>query len=126
MSKLAIGSIGWFDLTVPNAVQVRDFYSAVVGWKADGFEMGGYQDFVMNEPESGKSIAGVCHARGTNQGLPAQWLLYITVESCERAAKKVVELGGQIVREPAKAGDMGRFCVIRDPAGAVCALFESA
>jgi predicted enzyme related to lactoylglutathione lyase len=124
--KPAVGSIGWFDLTVVNAVALRDFYASVVGWKPQGLDMGGYDDFVMNEPASGKAVAGVCHARGANAGLPPQWLLYITVKSCSRAAKRAVALGGKLLRKPTKLGPMGRYCVIRDPAGAVCALFEPA
>jgi len=30
--KPEIGSLGWFDLTVPDAEKVRDFYSKVIGW----------------------------------------------------------------------------------------------
>ena len=30
-----VGTIGWTDLTVPDADGLRDFYSAVVGWGAD-------------------------------------------------------------------------------------------
>jgi predicted enzyme related to lactoylglutathione lyase len=120
-----VGSIGWVDLTIADAPRVRDFYASVVGWKSEGLDMGGYQDFVMNEPASGKASAGVCHARGTNQGLPAQWLIYIVVESVEQSAARCRELGGTILREPTKMGPMGRFCVIRDPAGAVCSLFEA-
>jgi predicted enzyme related to lactoylglutathione lyase len=28
----AVGTIGWIDLTVPDAKSLRDFYSAVTGW----------------------------------------------------------------------------------------------
>lgn len=27
-----VGAIGWFDLAVPDAAPVRDFYAGVVGW----------------------------------------------------------------------------------------------
>ena len=47
------------------------------------FRYGGYADYCMNEPESGQTIAGVCHARGVNANLPPQWLLYITVANLE-------------------------------------------
>ena len=33
-------------------------------------------------------------------------------------------LGGKLRRAVESMGNMGRFCVIEDPAGAVCALFE--
>ncbi|PJA97553.1 MAG: glyoxalase, partial [Ignavibacteriales bacterium CG_4_9_14_3_um_filter_34_10] len=42
--KENIGSIGWIDLTVNNAEEVRDFYSKVIGWKSENVPMGDYFD----------------------------------------------------------------------------------
>ena len=120
-----VGKIGWIDLTVPDAAALRDFYQAVVGWRVEGVEMGGYQDYCML-PEEGGPVAGVCHARGVNTGLPAQWLLYITVANLEQSLSAVEARGGAIVRPTKVLGGHGRFAVVRDPAGAVCALFEKA
>jgi predicted enzyme related to lactoylglutathione lyase len=119
-----VGAIGWVDLTVADAGKVRDFYQEVVGWKSTPFDMGGYEDYVMLSPESGEAVSGVCHAQGDNAGLPAQWLMYITVADVEDSAHLVVANGGEILRPVQEAGDTGKFCVIKDPAGAVCALFE--
>lgn len=117
-----IGSITWFDLTVPDAEAVRDFYAAVVGWRPEPVDMGGYADFMMNAPDSGRGIAGVCHARGSNADLPPRWLLYITVADVEAAAARCEAEGGEVVVAPRGLAG-GRFCVIRDPAGAVVALY---
>ncbi|MEK7466526.1 MAG: VOC family protein [Planctomycetota bacterium] len=116
------GSITWFDLTVRDAPRLRDFYRKVAGWKSVGLDMGGYQDFCMNMPKSGKTVAGICHARGGNRGLPAQWLLYINVPSLKKAIATARKNGGKVVHGPRNMG--GKMAVIRDPAGAVCALFE--
>ena len=124
--KPEIGSITWTDLTVNNASEVKEFYSKVVGWKSDAFDMGGYNDFNMNTPESGETTAGICHARGGNTGLPSQWLIYITVENVDNSAALCKKLGGKVVVEPKEMGNYGRFCVIEDPAGAVAALFQPA
>ncbi|MEK7282586.1 MAG: VOC family protein [Acidobacteriota bacterium] len=121
-----IGSIGWVDLTVQAAGEVRGIYEAVVGWKSSGLDMGGYSDYVMSLPRGGRTVAGICHARGSNADLPAQWLVYITVEDVDRSAERCVELGGQVLAGPREMGAHGRFCVIRDPAGAVAALFTPA
>jgi len=126
LSKPEIGSIGWVDLTVPNAGEVRDFYAQVVGWKPQGLDMGGYEDFVMAAPGSGEGKAGICHARGGNAGLPSVWLVYLMVEDLDASAARCVELGGKILAPARSAGPSGRFCVIQDPAGAVAALFQSA
>lgn len=121
------GTVGWIDLTVPNAEETRDFYTAVVGWKHEGCDMGGYQDYVMSPPEAGATpAAGICHARGANAGLPACWLVYFIVEDLDAAAAKVAMNGGTIVRPPAEMGGYGRFAVIRDPSGAACVIFQPA
>ena len=44
------GRIGWIDLTVPDAVAIRDFYREVAGWTASAVNMGGYDDYCMNPP----------------------------------------------------------------------------
>lgn len=121
-----IGTISWTDLTVPEAGEISEFYSRVTGWKPEPVDMGGYDDFTMSAPDSGTPVAGVCHARGSNAALPPQWLIYIIVEDVERSATRVSELGGEIVVAPKSMGSHGRYCVIRDPAGAVSALFEPA
>ena len=71
MSSDDLGTIGWRDLTVENAVQIRDFYSDVVGWQHSPVAMGDYDDFNMLAG-NGETVAGICHARGGNAGLPAQ------------------------------------------------------
>jgi uncharacterized protein len=116
-----IGTIGWMDLTVEDAEAVRDFYRAVVGWEAEPVTMDGYADFNMTS--EGEVVAGICHARGGNRDLPAQWLIYITVENVEAAAKRCAEKGGTVVVEPRPLGG-GFFCVVQDPAGAVAALYQ--
>lgn len=120
--KPEIGSIVWTDLTVPDAEAVRDFYSAVVGWKPDAVDMGEYSDFNMCAPETGTPAVGVCHARGGNSGLPAQWLIYITVDDVNRSVTACLEGGGKVLMEPKSMGAHGTYCVIEDPAGAVAAL----
>lgn len=120
----APGKITWVDLTGENANQLRDFYAKVVGWKVSPVSMGDYDDYCMTDPTDEDPVAGVCHARGTNAGLPAQWLIYITVENLDQSVASCTELGGKILVGPKDMGNHGRYCVIQDPAGAVSALFE--
>lgn len=119
----ALGSVTWRDLTVPDADAVRDFYSQVVGWKSTALSMGEYDDFCMNLPGAGETVAGICHARGSNANLPPQWLIYITVDNLDKSIERCRELGGDVLDGPRSLGE-GTFCVIRDPAGAVAALYQ--
>ena len=117
------GTIGWMDLTVEDAARVRQFYEAVAGWTAQEHPLEGYSDYVMMTP-GGAPAGGVCHARGANAALPPVWLIYIVVEDLDARVAKCQELGGQVVDGPRQAGS-GRFCVLRDPAGAAFALYEN-
>jgi len=121
--KNVVGKIGWVDLTVPDAESIRDFYAAVVGWKPSPVSMGSYEDFTMTSPTDESGCAGVCHARGANADMPAQWLVYIVVEDITAAISRCSELGGNVIAGPRRVGE-SHFCVIRDPAGAVCALYQ--
>lgn len=117
------GSIAWHDLTVPDAESVRDFYRDVAGWEPEGVDMGGYEDFQMLRPD-GEATAGVCWARGENAGLPAQWLMYIVVADLDSSLEAVRAHGGEVIAGPRGTGG-ARYAVIRDPAGAVAALYQT-
>ena len=119
------GRIGWVDLTVPDAQGVRDFYKAVVGWTVSEVPMGDYSDFCVHPSESEPPVAGICHARGSNAAVPPQWLIYITVTNLDASLASCLENGGKILAEPRKLGGAARFAVIKDPTGAVAALYES-
>jgi predicted enzyme related to lactoylglutathione lyase len=119
----ATGAITWTDLTVPNAEGVRDFYAAVVGWKPEEVPMAGYNDFAMKTP-AGTMVAGICHARGQNEALPPAWLVYIAVDDMIESLKAVVRGDGEILDGPREMGG-GVFACIKDPAGAVCALWQA-
>ncbi len=119
-----IGKVEWCDLTVDNAVEVRDFYTKVVGWKHQAVSMGDYDDFSINLPENDETVAGVCHARGPNKNMPAQWLMYVRVADVEASAKECIKSGGQVIEGPRPMGS-SNLCVIKDPAGAVLALISN-
>ncbi len=120
---MSTGHILWQDLTVPDAAPLRDFYSKVVGWTSEDVDMGGYADYSMNDAE-GNTVAGVCHARGTNSQVPPQWLIYIEVASVAEATERALAEGGKVVDGPRAMGE-GQFAVIQDPAGAVFAIIET-
>jgi len=120
-----LGVVAWTDLTVDDAATLRDFYRAVVGWEAVPVPMGAYADYQMNAAGTDQPVAGVCHRRGVNADLPPQWLIYVTVADIEASLQACTAGGGQVVAGPRGMGTYGRFCVIRDPAGAVLALLEA-
>lgn len=118
-----IGRIEWIDLTVPEASRLKDFYCAVVGWNSSEVDMGMYSDFNINLPGSFDTVAGICHARGGNENLPSQWLIYVRVADVKESIEKCQQKGGKVIDGPRRMAG-SNFCVIQDPAGAVMALMS--
>jgi len=122
----APGTIAWADLTVADADGVRDFYAQVTGWTPQALAMkGGYDDYVMNAPGSGQAVAGICHARGPNADIPPQWVMYIIVSDLDASLAECTARGGAVINGPKSMGGTARYAMIRDPAGAVAALYQT-
>lgn len=124
-TQATAGTIGWVDLTVADASGLRDFYKAVVGWTSSDVKMGEYNDYCMHSSPTSPPVAGICHARGQNANLPPQWLIYLVVADLDVSIKECRARGGEVLAGPHDMGGQGRFCVIRDPAGAVAALYSA-
>jgi uncharacterized protein len=122
-----VGRIYWLDLTVPDAEATRDFYRQVVGWSAQDVAMedGGerYADYNM-VGAGGSPVAGVCHARGVNVGLPPVWMIYLPVGDLAESLRRVEEEGGQIIKAVKGAGGEQVYAAIQDPVGANLSLIQ--
>lgn len=128
MDKQKIGSIISTDLTIENADTLRDFYREVIGWGIEEMPMkdedGTYADYIMKDSE-GNWAAGVCHSRGSNRGLPPQWIVYINVADVAASMNKCTELGGTVLRESRLADGTLQYALIQDPQGAVLAITKT-
>lgn len=123
MDKNKIGRIGWMDLTVNDAETVSEFYSEVIGWKKEGLSMGDYNDYVMKDAANDEGITGVCHAKGVNNYLPPQWIIYIGVADLDASLATCKKLGGKIIGNKRTMGGKETYCLIQDPAGAYMMLY---
>lgn len=123
----SVGRIAWLDLTVPDASATRDFYREVVGWSSedvairDGDDR--YADYNLLGHE-GRPVAGICHARGVNAGLPPVWMLYLPVGDLSESLRRVEEEGGQIVKSARSSDGETLYAAVQDPVGLVFALIE--
>lgn len=121
----SVGRIAWFDLTVPEAPGILEFYRAVVGWSVEEVELedeaGRYTDYLLSTPD-GTAVAGICHARGVNRAVPPVWLLYLPVGDLDESLERVIEGGGKVLERRTGADCSDVSAVIRDPVGAYLAL----
>jgi predicted enzyme related to lactoylglutathione lyase len=135
-----LGDMAWMDLSVPDAEQVKGFYQSILGWQSQAVAMTDkeekYNDFAMSPKASENNasqdietasnntfVTGVCHAKGANADMPATWLPYFLVADIELAVAKVQAEGGELITDIKSMGD-DKYVVIKDPAGAQCALYQ--
>jgi uncharacterized protein len=101
------GALVWNDLQTGDRAAANAFYSAVFGWTQQPF--GDRYDI---QQVDGEGVGGI----GESDGAPG-WQVYFAVADAHATAAKAVELGGEIVSEPADY-PYGRDTLLRDPHGA--------
>ena len=123
------GTVGWADLSTPDAARAIKFYSDVFGWKVvAGKDMSpaGPNDYAYIV--SGETmIGGIPPASMRNPHAPPHWMIYVEVADCAATVAKARALGATVHMDTtAIGGDTGWFAVLADPQGAVFALHTAA
>ena len=115
--SLKHGAFSWNELMTTDVKSARDFYVKLFGWETEEYPMEGVDYTVIKI--SGDDTGGIMSMPPEVQGMPPMWSIYVTVSDVDATAKQVVELGGTILRPPSDIPNVGRFCVLSDPQGAV-------
>ncbi len=118
----APGTFCWADLGTPDAVAATRFYTTLFGWTAEARPTESDAFYTMLHAD-GRSVAALYQQEAPPNG-PPHWLSYICVASVSDAAGRARGLGGAVLMEPFDVLDVGRMAMVRDPAGAVVALWE--
>jgi hypothetical protein len=108
----------WFDLTAGDGAVAREFYADLFGWTI-GPGAGDYLGWITDGEQP---WAGIIPADAATAG---RWLPYVVVDDLDAAAKRAVDLGGQVVRDKT-VGPAGTSVTVADPGGALVALFTPA
>jgi predicted enzyme related to lactoylglutathione lyase len=109
------GCMVWNELATADVARAAAFYGELLGWEAEP-DATGYATIRANGSVNG----GIRPLR--DDEAPA-WLVYFTTGSCDEAAARVRDAGGTVINGPMD-GTVGRIAVVRDPQGAVLALYE--
>lgn len=118
------GSPVWFEVMSQDIEATKAFYSEVFDF--DPTPMGEPMDedaergafvYYTNGPQE-QASSGMCDASGF---VPAEvgsfWRVYLAVESCDPAVRRVEELGGKLLDGPDDS-PFGRIATVADPQGA--------
>jgi predicted enzyme related to lactoylglutathione lyase len=116
------GRFVWYEDLAKDPKAAIDFYTEVVGWKAQPFEGG--NDYTMWVGSQGP-LGGVMKLpeEAAKMGTPPHWMAHVQVENVDATAALAKKLGGTIHKEPTDIPTVGRFAVIGDPQGAAVSIF---
>jgi uncharacterized protein YndB with AHSA1/START domain/predicted enzyme related to lactoylglutathione lyase len=113
------GRFSWNELLVDDVDKAKAFYTELLGWKTE--EMPGPMPYTLFT-QQGLGVAGLM--KKPMPDAPAQWLAYVSVESAEKSAQRVVELGGRVIKAPFEIPDVGSIAIVLDPEGVPFGLFQ--
>jgi predicted enzyme related to lactoylglutathione lyase len=117
------GCLGWNELQSREPEAAASFYAALFGWEMEPQEYDGKLAYVTIK-NADRSNGGIMPMTEQHGDAPPHWLPYFIVPSCDGAAAKVRELGGDVLAEPFNVIGTSRISIVSDPQGAAFALFE--
>ncbi|MFB3889365.1 MAG: VOC family protein [Candidatus Bathyarchaeia archaeon] len=117
-----------FEIPANDVQKLKTFYSSLFGWKIE--KMPGPTEYysILTVPVDAK---GMPQRPGVNGGMmkkqmPGQTALnYISVESIDEYAKKVVKLGGQVLHPKTEIPGIGWWALAADPDGNQFGMLQS-
>lgn len=112
------GAFSWFELMTSDPEAAKVFYGSLFGWTTEAMEMEGGMTYNVINVDGGDA-GGIMKMPPGAAGMPSMWGIYISVSDVDATAKSSVELGGQVLVPPRDIPEVGRFCVIQDPQGAL-------
>ena len=111
------------ELQTKDIPKAKEFYSRLFDWKLDDIPMPD-GDMLYTMINVGEGTGGGMFANMDPQ-VPPHWLAYVGVDDIEASTQKARDLGASVLQDVMKVGDYGWLSVIKDPTGAVIAMWKS-
>jgi uncharacterized protein len=121
----APGAFCWFELSTSDQQAAKNFYTSLFGWSVDDSPIGPDQFYSMFKI-NGRDV-GAAYTQQPDQaaqGVPPNWMVYVSVEDADATANRASSLGGTIVAPPFDVMEHGRMAVLQDPTGAMISIWQ--
>jgi predicted enzyme related to lactoylglutathione lyase len=121
----APGTFCWPELSTSDQNAAKKFYSALFGWTVNDSPMGPDAVYTIFQRD-GKDAAACATLmpEAKAQGVPPNWMAYLTVANADDTVKKAAQLGGKVLKDAFDVMDHGRMAVIQDPTGATFCVWQ--
>jgi uncharacterized protein len=111
------------ELASTDIAKAKTFYSSLFDWKTSDSDMGGGMIYTTFRPTNDSPGGGMM--QHPVPGAPSSWLPYVLVDDVNAANKKVVSLGGKVMKDTQEVPNLGWFSIITDPTGAHLGLWQT-
>jgi predicted enzyme related to lactoylglutathione lyase len=111
------GAFSWCELLTTDAVDAKRFYSRLFNWALEPAPMPGMEYTLVKY--GGEQMGGIMTIPPATDGMRPFWGVYVTVDDVDATARLAVEMGGKVCMPPHDIPQVGRFCVLQDPQGAM-------
>ena len=120
------GTFCWVELGTSDGEAAKKFYTQLFDWSFEDHPMGPGMVYTMLKLD-GKDVGALYQLSSemTSQGIPPNWMSYVSVTSADETTAKAKSLGATIMKEPFAVMTVGRMSVVQDPTGAVFALWQA-
>lgn len=118
-----VGAFCWNEIMTRDPQGAAAFYSEVFGWSPVAMDMGEFGTYTVFEADGQRVAGAMAMPKEVPAAAPAHWLHYIHHANVDAGCEEAQRLGGQVLHPPMSIPGVGRFASLRDPAGAVFALF---
>src|SRR6266850_508473 len=108
------GTFCWVELATTNGQAAKTFYTQLFGWDYVDNPVGPDMIYTMLKL-NGKDVGALYQLSPemAGQGIPPNWLSYVSVKSADETAAKARELGGSLKQEPFDVFTVGRMAVVQ-------------
>ena len=109
------------ELHTKDLPKARKFYGELFGWNLQDMPMpGGGGTYTMIDV--GEGVGG---GMMSDADVPPNWLAYVGVDDVRAKTAQAKSLGATVLQDILEVGEYGTMSVIRDPSGAVLALWQN-
>jgi predicted enzyme related to lactoylglutathione lyase len=121
----APGTFCSVDLETSDADGAKRFYGSLFGWEPEDVSPAEGMTYTILRRD-GDAVGGLFEppADRREAGIPPHWISYVSVESADATASRATELGGEVIAGPFDILDVGRMAMLRDPTGALFAVWQ--
>jgi predicted enzyme related to lactoylglutathione lyase len=118
------GALCWSELTTKDPKKAEAFYTALFGWVAKHSAPGAPMEYTEFSVGGQPSIGMMAMPPGMPPHVPSYWMPYFQVTDCDGSTAKAKGLGADLMVGSQDIPNTGRFAILKDPQGAVFAVFE--